>query len=137
MAFSTNYYREHKSYLEGAYNYEKSIKHNKKNVSFLRRNIHRIEKGLLMKPRRDVFALRFILPTVISFAVLEKEKLINVSEYKWAYQVLKEYFKVVKSMHVNYIKAIDIFDRVKAIPTEQREEKKKQQILRYLRKNNY
>lgn len=115
LAFSTNYYREHKSYLEGAYNYEKSIKNNTINVSFLRRNIHRIEKGILMKPRRDVFALRFILPTVVAFSVLAKKTILDRSEYKWAYQVLREYFKIVKSNHGNYLKAFDIFDKFNSI----------------------
>ncbi len=34
----------------------------------LRRNIHRIEKGLIMRPRRDVFAAAYIGPTVSLYA---------------------------------------------------------------------
>ena len=124
LALSKNYYREHKSFLEGAYEYENSIKNNTLNVSFLRRNIHRIEKGMLMKPRRDEFALRFILETVNSFSVLDKKELLNVSEYNWAFEVLTEYFKLVKSNHINYKKAYEIFNKVKPYAVQNGQQKK-------------
>jgi nitroreductase len=113
LALDYKYYREHKAFLEGAYLYEQSIKNNTVNVAYLRRNIHRIEKGMLMIPKRDVFALRFILPTVNSFKSLINSNLLNSSELPWANDVLCEYFKSVKSNHKYYIEALSIFETVK------------------------
>ena len=64
----------------------------------LRRNIHRLEKGLIMRPRRDVFARDFIEQTVDLFAVAvasgeddEGARLLQ----GWAMDVLHAYFQVV------------------------------------------
>ena len=63
----------------------------------LRRNAHRLEKGLLMRPRREVFALDFIEETVEQFArraegsYSEEE----AAELAWARAVLAEYFEIV------------------------------------------
>lgn len=60
----------------------------------LRRNIHRLEKGLIMQPRRPVFALAYIGETI---AVYEKTILFlddMDSELKWFNHVLDEFFSV-------------------------------------------
>ena len=66
--------------------------------SLLRRNTHRLEKGLLSKPRRDVFALQYIEETVVCYAASLKEtnpsKRVSAGELGWAHDVLNEYFAV-------------------------------------------
>lgn len=61
--------------------------------SLLRRNTHRLEKGLISRPRREVFALQYIEETV---AVYERIILTGCSdgslELSWAHDVLREYF---------------------------------------------
>lgn len=62
----------------------------------LRRNIHRIEKGLLMRPRRDLFALDYIVETAHCFkkyCMLPAEKR-STEELRWAQDILTLYFQV-------------------------------------------
>ena len=69
----------------------------------LRRNIHRLEKGLLMKPRRPVFAEAYIGETVQAFAevmrALRTKSGDTASEedplVAWGQDVLDEYFGAV------------------------------------------
>lgn len=112
LLLSKNYICEHRSFLEGAYIYELSKKKNLKNISFLRRNIHRLEKGMIMKPRRGEFGVRFILQTVRSFKAYVESSELKGSEYVWAYQVLREYFRIVKSNNINYRNALDLFNGI-------------------------
>jgi nitroreductase len=68
----------------------------------LRRNIHRLEKALLMKPRRDVFAKDYILETVewykqaLNWWLIDSNRF-DESELNWANNVLSEYFNAVKA----------------------------------------
>ncbi|MCH7414630.1 nitroreductase family protein [Belliella sp. R4-6] len=111
LSFNKNYIREHKAFLEGAFIYENSRKKNSLNIHFLRRNVHRIEKGMIMRPRRSEFAVRFIYQTVVAFKVLVENNKNDFlrSEFDWSFQVLDQYFKIVSSQNVNYIKANEIF----------------------------
>lgn len=62
----------------------------------LRRNIHRLEKGLLMRPRRTPFALDYIDETVDLLVDLESSPNIQKHEdLAWANDVLNEYFEAV------------------------------------------
>lgn len=61
----------------------------------LRRNIHRLEKALIMQPRKDVFALDYIDQTVDLFERCRNKKMFSVAELAWAHAVLTEYFSVV------------------------------------------
>ena len=58
----------------------------------LRRNIHRLEKGLVMKPRREVFGEGYIAETVDYFKYCLAEDALLSSERIWATSVLQEYF---------------------------------------------
>jgi nitroreductase len=63
----------------------------------LRRNIHRLEKGLISRPRRETFALDYIRETVNFFAA-EVRSGPNVQEdehLRWARDVLDNYFEAV------------------------------------------
>lgn len=62
--FSCQFSREHKAVLAGKAAYQQSLKDIGETSVLLRRNIHRLEKGLIMQPRRDVFAENFIGETV-------------------------------------------------------------------------
>lgn len=66
------------------------------NLYFLRRNIHRIEKGLVMRPRRECFASDYILKTVLSFRALHKTGDTDKRLLKWSQDVLELYFSVAK-----------------------------------------
>ena len=59
----------------------------------LRRNTHRLEKGLIMRPRRKLFALDYIEETVAAYkcAVKETKEKAN-EEISWARDVLNAYF---------------------------------------------
>jgi nitroreductase len=93
--FSTSFYREHKSVLSGRVNYKRSLSSIKESCILLRRNIHRLEKGLIMQPRRDVFASGYIDETVNCYSDAIQSNELCESEKKWATDVLAEYFNVV------------------------------------------
>jgi nitroreductase len=65
----------------------------------LRRNIHRLEKGILMEPRRAVFARDYVEETVEFYATAVRQpadvERIDAAELAWAHEVLDEYFSIV------------------------------------------
>ena len=90
--------REQRAVLSGMRRYEQDVQDPGEGFALLRRNTHRLEKGLLMRPRRDVFATDYIGETVYAFeraalkrcgAVIEPG-----SELNWARDVLVEFFAV-------------------------------------------
>lgn len=92
--------REHRAVLYGIDRYEQSGKHGNANSVLLRRNTHRLEKGLLMRPRRKVFALNYIEETVNAYersvAVYERDGG-DGEELRWTHDVLAKYFEVTSS----------------------------------------
>ncbi|MEX2478144.1 MAG: nitroreductase family protein [Gracilimonas sp.] len=93
--FSTSFFREHRAVLAGKANYIKDLKSKKSSYYLLVRNTHRIEKGLLMKPRRPVFAKRYIEETVDSFEKIWLTTTdVNNEQLYWFKDVLNEYFNV-------------------------------------------
>ena len=58
--FNRSFSREMKSTLEGKLSYDSSLATPGTGNVLLRRNIHRLEKGLSMKERRELFALDYI-----------------------------------------------------------------------------
>ncbi len=70
----------------------------------LRRNIHRIEKGLVMQPRRNVFALDYLAETLSAYERACFKSDYSFQEITWAHSVLKEYFSIV-DREVPYIQA--------------------------------
>ena len=98
--FSRQFGREHKAVLAGKAQYQKSLKDIGESSVLLRRNIHRIEKGLIMQPRREVFAESFIGETVLIYERAIKHGNINTEEKKWITDVLSEYFSVVKDTKI-------------------------------------
>jgi nitroreductase len=62
----------------------------------LRRCIHRLEKGLLMRPRAPTFAEDYIGEAVSAFLVARAIPSHDPEEVAWAQDVLTEYFRVVQ-----------------------------------------
>ena len=116
--FSSAMDRENQGVIYGKLQYQKSLTDIKEPQYLLRRNTHRLEKGLIMRPRRDTFALDYIEETVIAYqnlATTQKQKADANSELKWAYDVLKEYFSAVKN-HPVVDRARSIFEELDEIP---------------------
>jgi len=93
--FSASFRREQHAVLKGRLAYQQSFSEQASSSILLRRNIHRLEKGLIMQPRRAVFAEDYILETVVEFC--HKVTTLDGAELKWAFAVLSEYFAIVAS----------------------------------------
>ena len=61
-------------------------------MTLLRRNIHRLEKGLLMRPMRIPFGLDYISETVEAYDIAMRSGIDDL-ETSWAHNVLEEYFR--------------------------------------------
>lgn len=93
--------REQYAVLRGRRNYYKNLSKQRTTHVELRRNVHRLEKGLIMQPSRPVFARDYIGETIdfYEFAIkrhIEGEPVIDSLELEWSYDVLSRYFKHVK-----------------------------------------
>ena len=100
---------EHHAVSNGIYKLYKNLINKKTiNWSLLRRNTHRLEKGLIMKPQKKVFALNYIEDTVDEFLKINKQD--NNQTVKWTSDVLNEYFSRVelndklKNLKIKYYK---------------------------------
>lgn len=93
--FSRRFDREHLAVLNGRLGYHRNLTDSVMNNPLLRRNIHRLEKGLIMRPRREVFGEDFIVETVRSYEKSKQVSGYDAEELKWAEDVLSEYFRVV------------------------------------------
>lgn len=99
LMVSRDFGREHQAVLAGRLAYRQSLIETKQSSVLLRRNTHRLEKGLIMRPRRDVFAEDYIGQTVRVYQKALSYADWNAEEKKWCTDVLKEYFSVVKDTH--------------------------------------
>ncbi|WP_079890600.1 nitroreductase family protein [Halorubrum sp. AJ67] len=88
---------EQRSLLYGQSMYSDNIKYMDDPRDELVRNIHRIEKGLSMPERRDIFADGYIVETV-EYLIRYRELVDSSShpQVTWAIDVLNEYFEVVE-----------------------------------------
>lgn len=93
--FSKSFGNEMKMYLSARRDYLKKQHHRSENLFLLRRNIHRIEKGLIMKNRRKVFAIDYIEETADLLKSLVNGKAAN-DQIQWAFDVLHQYFEVTE-----------------------------------------
>lgn len=92
--FDKSFNRENRAVLSGKVKHIAETEKTKANYYLLVRNTHRIEKGLLMRPRRDVFAKDYIKETIDSFeGVWDTSKMEDNPQMKWFYDVLNEYFR--------------------------------------------
>ncbi|RUO30333.1 nitroreductase family protein [Aliidiomarina soli] len=98
--FNRRFYREHQSVLLGRLAYGDSLKGDVRTSYLLRRNIHRLEKGLIMKPRRPIFALNYIEETIDCYETAASNENVCLDELKWATDVLVSYFEVIESTSI-------------------------------------
>ena len=99
---SKRFGREHRAVSAGKSLFLAKLDQGRFNSSFLRRSIHRLEKGLIMQPRRPVFGESFVGPLVKQLEVGVRSGGIDAKERKWAEDVLKAYFSVVSPTEAVY-----------------------------------
>ena len=98
--FSGAFRREHRAVLHGKLKHLSDVQASgDRGAEYtLRRNIHRLEKGIISRPRRDVFARDYIGDTVEVYVALNKSADARIAPLlKWAHDVLEEYFDIVAS----------------------------------------
>ncbi|GGF51611.1 nitroreductase family protein [Echinicola rosea] len=96
--FNSSFKREHQAVLSGKVKHLEESQVNRGNYFLLTRNIHRIEKGLLMRPRRPVFAREYIAETIDSFEQIWEPEVVETNpQMKWFYDVLENYFDACNS----------------------------------------
>jgi nitroreductase len=95
--FHPAFRRETRAVLAGKVRHLEESKNGKANYFMLVRNTHRLEKGLLMRPRRDVFAVDYIRETVDSYIGVLGSFEIETKQIKWFTDVLNEFFSLVHS----------------------------------------
>lgn len=91
--FSRAFHYELLSTVAALHKYNERLQSKDERSALLRRNIHRLEKGLLMRPRRNTFAGNYIAQTVDVF--LRRVELAGhdeKDELDWASSVLHQYF---------------------------------------------
>jgi nitroreductase len=96
LLFNSKFKREQRAVLLGRIKYSETLKDKGETRALLRRNTHRLEKGLIMRPRRETFAEGYISETVNCFESSLKNLEASKTERKWASDVLSEYFSVVQ-----------------------------------------
>jgi len=97
LFFDKSFSRELQAVLTGKVKHIDESTELKANYFLLVRNIHRIEKGLLMRPRRKVFGKEYINETIDNFDGVWKSVKDDGAnlQLKWFYDVLCEYFNVI------------------------------------------
>lgn len=94
--------REQFAVLKGRRDYYRNLKKDRLTHVELRRNTHRLEKGMIMQPRRPIFARDYIGETIdfyelaIQQCSVDKDS-IDQTELEWAHDVMERYFSVVET----------------------------------------
>jgi nitroreductase len=116
--------REQSAVIRGRRDYYRN-KRNRHRVSHveLRRNIHRLEKGLTMSPRRPVFALDYITETVEFYErahtqYTAKPESMDAAEARWAHDVLEAYFAALTGEHPTTAAARARFEQLSPVTGE-------------------
>lgn len=92
--FSKKFWRENQAVLAGKVA-NLGVRNFSSSLSTLRRNTHRIEKGLITIPLKDSFALSYISETIDVYEEVQRNDDRN-SSLAWASQVLDLYFASIK-----------------------------------------
>lgn len=93
--WSPRFGREQRAVIAGRRRYHHRLGAVASSCPRLRRNIHRLEKGLVMRPLRPLFAQSYIAETV---ADLQRNwGQLATAEQRWAVDVLARYFATVSS----------------------------------------
>ncbi|MCF7501025.1 MULTISPECIES: nitroreductase family protein [unclassified Pseudoalteromonas] len=110
--FSRDFFYEHQAILKARLAYNNQQGMHGKSSALLRRNIHRLEKGLIMQPRRSVFALDYLTETLTAYQLAVTQSNVEQSELQWATDVLSEYFSVVDKQHLTIAKNYAVFQQL-------------------------
>lgn len=113
---TSNYGREQQSLLKGIKRFSTLANQEKSSISLLRRNTHRLEKGLIMKPRKTVFATDYIYQTVELFNTCLGNSVVSDDEKDWFFSVLKNYFEVVDIRHEQIRPSYELFSSINYYP---------------------
>jgi nitroreductase len=93
---SSEFSREHRAVLAARARHIKDVYAGRGNLYMLRRNVHRLEKGLIMKPPRPIFGLDKIGETVHAYIAclkqLDQTETGVKSSLEWAKSILDAYF---------------------------------------------
>ena len=123
LFLSEEFRREHRATLVGRLNYERSCAKSRNSNALLRRNVHRLEKGLVMRPQKLVFAEEYIQDTVNCFLKCKQFDMIDSDEAKWAEDVLILYFseergsRIIEEAKSDFLKIQKIeLNELKSIP---------------------
>jgi len=105
-----NFYGDFRGHVLGVNKYNRRLSVESPNIALLRRNLHRIEKGICHKSRRPIFAREYILETVKAYSLLRRcPELEGRSEVDWGWRVLSHYFHITDDVGEEYIQAKTIF----------------------------
>lgn len=102
LIFGRAFDREIFAFTRAIRQYHRNARHALASNVVIRRNIHRLEKGLIMEERRPVFALDYLQETVQTYASLlasPQAAQVERNELHWAHDVLEEYFTVADASH--------------------------------------
>ena len=96
-AVDSSFHREQRAVTHGILRHHMD-RNGESAVFRLRRNTHRLEKALLMRPRRDLFAVDYIEETVARYASCRASELAPryAEDLRWSFDVLSEYFRVTR-----------------------------------------
>jgi nitroreductase len=118
--FSSAFSGENSAVFAGRKAYAESLKVGSESSSLVRRNVHRLEKGLIMRPRRSVFAAGYIAETMVAFqsmvtAFQQSPDTFDVQELSWAHDVLKEYFTVTDDSNPKINASRQLFEQLQVL----------------------
>lgn len=127
FVFNDSFRRQQQSVLLGKLAYEKR---GEKNLIKLIRNIHRIEKGLIMPKLKPIYAKGYILETIEVYVSFYKDNL-QSKTFEWATDVLLKFYSVVDLNDPIVKKSYQLF-----IQTQNSEILKNGEKTPYLREDN-
>lgn len=94
--FSAEFRREQGAVLAGRAQYIRELSKLRSTSALLRRNTHRLEKGLIMRPRRAVFGANYIVETVTIFRRASEVGTFDPDELQWSFDVISAFFDAVQ-----------------------------------------
>lgn len=100
IVFSRHQLNEYRAVLYGGLRFRALNKPDEYNAYFVRRGTHRLEKGLIMRSRRSIFAQDYIVDLVRSFVSGCARGEITSEDRAWTESVLDSYFRTVESTPV-------------------------------------
>ena len=112
--------REQFAVLRARRNYYRNFQKERVSHVGLRRNIHRLEKGIIMQPRRPIFATDYVGETVEFYKIAITQcsvdsASIDSSEIEWAHDVLIKYFATVEKGNSKVDEARKLFKECESV----------------------